>query len=214
MPAQLELPMRSHGGRRAGAGRKRRSAETVPHARRPAFEGARQPLHITLRVAREVWNLRSQRGFRSVERALRAERARGALRVVHYSVQGNHLHMIVETADRETLGRRMQAFSIRFAKAVNRMMGRRRGRVIAERYHLHVLRSSREVFNAVRYVLFNHVKHVRDRIEVDPFSSAPMFLATIPGEADVCTTTPRTWLLRDGWKRYGPIAAQRQIGPG
>jgi len=218
VPKQLELAMPRHGGARAGAGRKKRSEETVPHTARPAVDGE-HPLHITIRIARGVWNLRSQRGFRAVRDALEQEKKRGQLRIVEYSVQGDHLHVIAETADRVTLTRRMQGFGVRFARSVNAMMGRKRGPVIAERYHLHVLRTPREVRNAIRYVLLNHVKHrmltARDGIVVDPFSSGPWFAGW--GENarrarwSVVTGPPplseaRSWLLKTGWRRGGPIA--------
>ncbi|MBI2394327.1 MAG: hypothetical protein HYV09_32450, partial [Deltaproteobacteria bacterium] len=141
---QLELAMHRHGGARRGAGRPR-SSSSVSHAARPRFDGGKTPLHVTLRMARGVWNLRSQRGYRCVEHALAAERAAGALRVVHFSVQGNHLHLIVEASDAPTLSRRMQGFGIRLAKRINRMMGRARGRVLGGRYHARVLATPREV---------------------------------------------------------------------
>lgn len=223
--AQLPLDFRKHGGRRPGAGRKRRSDESVPHARRPAFDGARHPLHVTLRMARGVWNLRSQRGYRVIERTLRDERAQPAetrpLRVVHYSVQGNHLHLVVEADDRTTLSARMRSLSIRLARRLNAMMGRARGRVLAERYYLHVLRTTREVRNALRYVLLNHVKHAaqagRVGITVDPFSSGPAFghwsgVARLPdwspGTGPPPVATPATWSLRVGWLRHGAIGAR------
>lgn len=203
---QIELPIQTHGGTRKGAGRKRRSAETVPHASRPLFDGGRHPLHITLRLTRECYNLRSQRGLNCVRAALRAEQRRSTLRIVHYSVQGNHLHLVAEAHNRVVLGRRMQAFGIRFARAVNRMMERRRGRVVAERYHLHVLRTRSEARNAVRYVLGNHVKHAaqvgRVGIAVDPFSSAPTAATTGPP----LTSAPTTWMLRVGVPAGAPQA--------
>jgi len=216
-PKQLELRPPRHGGARAGAGRKKRSAETIPHTARPEVDSD-HPLHITIRVARGVWNLRSQRGFRAVRDALEQEKRRGELRIVEYSVQGNHLHVIAEVADRVALTHRMQGLGVRFARSVNAMMGRKRGRVIAERYHLHVLRTPREVRNAIRYVLLNHVKHgmltARDGIVVDPYSSGPWF-AHWPDKVrrarwSVVTGPPplsgaESWLLKTGWRRSGAI---------
>ncbi len=192
---QLDLEMIGHGGAREGAGRKPRSGATVPHARRPSFDGERHPVHVTLRMARNVWNLRSQRAFARVSKALHAEKQRGELRIVHYSVQGNHLHLIAEASDRLALARRMQGFGIRLAKLLNSMMGRRRGRVLAERYHVHVLRTRSEARNAVRYVLGNHVKHAAQvgkvGIAVDPFSSAQ-------DDASHPVARAATWFLRVG----------------
>ncbi|MBI2393717.1 MAG: transposase [Deltaproteobacteria bacterium] len=216
-PVQLALPMHRHGGARQGAGRPR-SSTRVTHAARPTFDGARTPLHVTLRMARGVWNLRSQRGYRCVEHALAAERARDALRVVHFSVQGNHVHLIVEADDRKALSRRMQGLGIRLARRVNAMMGRPRGRVLADRYHARVLATPREVHRAIAYVLCNHHKHSaqagRRGFAVDPFSSAPVFrhfakpsepLAWSPGKGPPPVAPPTTWLLARGWLRLGPI---------
>lgn len=216
-PVQLELPERRHGGRRAGAGRKKRSDETVPHASRPSVDGD-HPLHVTIRLARGVWNMRSQRGLRCVRTALAQEQRRAALRIVHYSVQGNHLHLVAEAANRTTLTRRMQGFGARLARSVNAMMGRKRGRVIAERYHLHVLRTPREARNAIRYVLLNHVKHSaqagRVGITIDPYSSGPWF-AHWPAQVrrnpaafvtrPPLLSEPESWLLQSGWRRAGTI---------
>jgi REP element-mobilizing transposase RayT len=213
-PVQLPLPERpGRGGARKGAGRKRRSLETVGHCARPIVDGT-HALHITVRVARGVWNLRSQRGFRAVRHALEQEKRRGELRIAHYTVQGNHLHLIAETSDRQTLTRRMQGFGARFARSVNAMMGRKRGRVIAERYHLHVLKTPRETRNAIRYVLLNHVKHAgqagRPGITVDPYSSGPWFAHWPEGtprvrwslvNGDPPLSEPCSWLLNTGWRR-------------
>lgn len=210
--------MHRHGGARPGAGR-RRTSQLVAHSPRPWFDGARTPLHVTLGMARRVWNLRSQRGYRCVEHALLAERRRGVLRIVHFSVQGNHVHLIVEARDRAALSRRMQAFGIRLARRVNAMMGRRRGRVLADRYHARVLGTPREVHRAIRYVLLNHVKHAaqvgRVGVAVDPFSSAPLFehfggrvepVSWVPGVGPPPVSAPECWLLRAGWLRHGSVS--------
>jgi len=203
-------PKVKRGGVRTGAGRPRRSDETVPHAAREPF-APRHPLHVTMRMRRHVWNLRSQRAFRVVERALRHEQRLGLVRFVHYSVQGNHLHLVVEAPDGPTLGRRMQGFAIRLAKGLNALMGRRRGRVLAERYHLHVLRTPTEVRNALRYVLTNAAHH-HGAPALDPYSSGSWFdgwyTPPAPGFTP-CTgppaiATPRTWLLSTGWRLAPP----------
>lgn len=211
-PTQHELPVRTWGGVRRGAGRKRRSAETVAHVARPSVQ-AKHPVHVTMRVTREVWNLRSERAFRVVQTALAAEKRLGAVRVVHYSVQGNHLHLLVEAPERSVLSRRMQGFAIRFAKRMNAMMRRRRGKVLAERYHARVLRTPTEVRNALRYVLRNGEKHVGARA-VDPYSSGPWFDGWSGGRPRVAWTPctgpppiaePRSWLLSVGWRLLGGL---------
>src|SRR3954452_17756284 len=156
-PEQQELPLKSWGGARRGAGtRPKGGRKTVPHRPRRRFR--RGALHITTRVRPEVWNLRWHRCFRALRRAFAGGCARFGFRLIHFSVQGNHLHMIVEAPDAETLGRAMKGLEVRMARALNRVM-RRRGSVFADRYHAHLLKSPREAANAVRYVLENRVVH-------------------------------------------------------
>lgn len=189
---QLELRFRRRGGKRPGAGRKPNGAKAgVSHLRRPRFARA-LPVHVTLRMARHVYNLRSQRAFAVIGRALARAADRLGVRIVRFSVQGNHVHLVVEAATTEALSRAMQGFSIRVAKGLNRMM-RRRGRVLSDRYHAHPLRTPTEVRRAVAYVRDNHRKHMAQigkplpRGYVDPYASEG---------AIVELPTPLTWLLR------------------
>jgi REP element-mobilizing transposase RayT len=159
------------------------------------------PLHVTLRMAPHVYNLRSRRSFRVIEAALRVGADRFDVRVIQFSVQGNHIHLLVEAPHRGALARAIQGFSIRVAKGLNRMMGRK-GRVFDDRYHARILRTPTEVRHAIRYILENARKHAAERGEtyapgyVDPYSSA--------GAPDLALPPAQTWLLRVGWKRAGP----------
>jgi REP element-mobilizing transposase RayT len=159
------------------------------------------PLHVTLRMAPHVYNLRSRRSFRVIEAALRIGGDRFDARVIQFSVQGNHIHLLVEAPNPRALARAIQGFSIRVAKGLNRMMGRA-GRVFDDRYHARVLRTPTEVRHAIRYVRDNARKHAAERGEicasgyVDPYSSA--------GAPEVALPRAQTWLLREGWKRAGP----------
>src|ERR1700682_5962344 len=127
-------------------------------------------------MAKGCWNLRSRRALLALRGAFEGGRDRFGFRLVHYSIQGNHLHLIVEAEGNESLARGMKGLEVRMARALNRMM-KRRGTVFADRYHAHVLRTPREVAYAVRYVLGNHAHHARQRGEevreqfADPFSS-------------------------------------------
>ena len=196
---QLPLPLPvAWGGRRRGAGRPRRSDESVPHAARPVIT-ARTPVHVTLRVCRGVWNLRSERSFAKIQRTLTHERDVARLRVVAFSVQGNHVHMIVECDSATDLSRRMKGFGARFAKGMNRLMGRTHGKVLAERYHAVVLRSPTQVKNALLYVIHNHVRHATRAgwtrpPPVDRFSGASV--APLARGSPDLVSTPRAWVLR------------------
>lgn len=143
---------------------------------------------------------------------------------MHYSLQGNHAHLIVEAHDRDAIGRGMKAIGARLALAVNRV-SEHTGRVLADRYHMHLLRTPREVHRALRYVLLNARRHLSGKSRaavratkaiLDPASSARWFdgwkLASRkePGalEAAAPDTPPpvaraRTWLLDVGWRRHG-----------
>src|SRR5687767_7131245 len=96
--------------------------------------------------------------MRELERSFAASFERNDFRLCHYSIQGNHAHLIVEADNEDALGRGMKALGARLARTVNRIFGRC-GTVLADRYHLHVLRTPREVRNAIAYVLLNARKH-------------------------------------------------------
>jgi REP element-mobilizing transposase RayT len=164
--------MQTWGGARLGAGRKPAGKRAgVPHRSREPFE--RLPVHVTFRMAQNVYNLRSQRSFNALKMAFRGAADRFGVRIVHFSVQGNHMHVIVEADDRPSLYRAMKGLSVRIARRMNTMMGRK-GRVLGDRYHTHVLRTKREVRNAVVYVRENHRKHgmaMPRALSIDPFCS-------------------------------------------
>ena len=149
------------GGRREGAGRPRGSGSRDPHRRRAPL-AARFPCHVTLRIRRGIPSLRKARLVREWRRSLREACERGRFRVVHYSLQRDHAHLLVEAASARDLACGMKSIGARLARAVQRAF-RRRGPVLADRYHLRVLRTPREVRNALAYVLLNVRKHWRER---------------------------------------------------
>ena len=189
------------GRRRKRLGRPPKAGSGVPHLRRTELS-RHHAVHVTLKAAAGVAGLRRQRMLVALEAAFAAARIRFGMRIVHYSIQGNHLHLLVEAADRDSLSRGMQGLAIRVAKTVNRLFARS-GRVWADRYHAHVLRSRREAANALRYVLGNFARHAANRGERRPFAdafSSVRFLGLAPAEAPVAP--PRSWLLRVGWRLW------------
>ena len=206
---QLGLDLHTWGGKRKGAGRKPAGARAgVPHQRRPALS-SHHPAHVTMRVLPHVWNLRSRRAFRAIGRAFASSKERDGFRLIHFSVQGNHLHLIVEARDAQRLSRGMQGLATWIARRLNQLIGRR-GKVFADRFHAHVLRTPREVARALAYVLGNFAVHASRRdasrarvkrptapqqaAKLDPYSSAG-------GEGPTLTAAPSTWLLRRGWRQ-------------
>jgi putative transposase len=211
---QLTLPApRTRGGRRIGAGRRPASHRRgVPHRRRPEHK-SRHPLHVTLRVRRGLPPLREQVLFTSVRRAL-GQASNSSFRLVQYSVQSDHLHLLVEAHDKTTLSRGVAGLTIRIARAINRLLGCR-GRVWGGRYHARPLRTPREVRNALVYVLQNWRKHQPGSHGIDPCSSGSWFDGwshVTPGPTPVVggrsppTAAARTWLASTGWRRHGLLS--------
>ena len=156
---QLALPVRATwGGRRKGAGRKPGPRPIVLHRAR-AEHKSRFPLHVTLRARADVGSLRGARLYPTIEAAIAAG-SRSVFRIVHFSVQGDHMHLIVEARDKTALSMGVRGLMIRVARALNRAAGRS-GPVWADRYHARDLRSPREVRNALCYVLLNARKHAQ-----------------------------------------------------
>ena len=215
LPIQLELRPRTWGGKRFGAGRKPSGRKVgVAHRTRPAHD-ARHPLHVTLRAAQGLPSLRTDPLFPAIQRAL-AQASRRGLRVLHFSVQRDHLHLLVEALDAGALSRGLQGLAIRIAKALNRVLGRR-GRVWADRFHARALRTPREVRNALVYILQNWAKHLRGARGIDLRSSAVSFDGwAIPIGFMKETSTvvaPRTWLAAIGWRRLGLIHPDERPAP-
>jgi REP element-mobilizing transposase RayT len=155
-PVQRELRFeRTWGGRREGAGRKvAKRRQGVAHRVRPQHK-ARHPLHVTLRGIKKLPSLRTQVIFFEMRRAL-ARVSRAWLRLLHFSVQSDHVHLLVEAHDKVSLSRGIGGLAIRLARSINRQLGRR-GRVWADRYHARPLPTPREVRHAIVYVLTNWV---------------------------------------------------------
>ena len=146
---ELESPT-SWGGSRAGAGQKPGSTRRDQHRRR-ALLASRHPCHVTLKVEKDLPHLRNAKLVAELERSWREACERGRFRLVHYSIQSNHVHIIVEANCAWHLACGLKAVTARFAHAVNRVF-RRAGRVLADRCHVHVQRTPREVRNTIAYV--------------------------------------------------------------
>ena len=166
---QVGFGFRTWGGKRKGAGRKRRRERAgVVHRRRPVLK-ARFPVHVTWRMRKGVWNLRTRRCFKALARAFWGGANRFGFRLVHYSVQGNHLHLLVEAQNERSLARGMNGLGVRVARGLNRVM-RRKGKVLDERYHGHILKTPTEVRHARSYLRENAREHFGHRGS-DPYAS-------------------------------------------
>ena len=160
----------------------------------------------------------------------RDQSARASFRIVEYSVQGMHIHLVCEASDRQALARGIQGFKIRVARAINRILGRKGG-VFKDRYHARTVTNPTQCRHTLAYVLNNQRHHAYDHMEsyppsrIDPCSSALLFdgwstrqrlkpwaQAPPTDTAGMATVaSPSTWLLRGGWKRGGGLIAPGAI---
>lgn len=198
--------------RRGGRRRKSEPAATVPHRARP-FHDRHHPAHVTWRIAKGIPSLRGFELAGAVGRTFRAItlshlRRRTSFRVIHFSIQSNHIHLIAEAGSKTTLMRALRGLGIWLARRINEQIGRR-GRVLASRYHARALTTPLAVRSAIVYVLQNHLHHRPSRWIVDECSSARWFTGWA-GRLPLADTPPpvapaQTWLGRTGWRRHGPI---------
>jgi REP element-mobilizing transposase RayT len=180
-------PGRKPKGKRAGA----------PHKERPALD-PRNPVHVVLRVVDAIRSLRKRHMYKALREATIAiarrelhDDARNAFRIVHISIQRNHIHLIVEAQHKRALSRGMQAFQISAAKHLNRavslktmraafgakwrtdaryraaMRDRRRGTVFPDRFHQEIITSPKQARHALAYVLPRKPLHALPGFERD-----------------------------------------------
>ena len=193
---------------------------------------ARYPLHIVMRALPDVGSLRLYETYLAIREATNVALGWGeSFRIIHYSIQHTHLHLIVEALDRKALWRGMHAFGISCARQINAALTarhgvKRAGAVFGDRYFARALRNPRAVRNCLSYVLNNwrhHGEHTTDRTrsrrawKIDPLSSAFAFdgwrerpdrthFKIPPDYEGGVVWTPSTWLLREGWRRHGLVS--------
>ncbi len=230
---QQTFEYRSHGGKRAGAGRPpkgKRSSE--PHKTRDAID-ARHPQHVTTRVVDGLGSLRKKDIYLAIREATLAVFRHDLFQIVHASIQRNHLHLLVEAAHKDALAKGMRVFLGSAAQRINRTLSKRtgvcrRGAVFADRYHSRALTTPRQVRHCLSYVLNNWRRHQEDQgrdWNVDPFSTglwfpgwkeradSPLLYKPPPTYVWLITWLPKTWLLREGWKKHAPISVREVPGP-
>jgi putative transposase len=220
----MRLPLaaaRTWGGARKGAGRKPRGRPSVPHVTRPKID-PRYPVQVTIRATPSLPSLRSPRVFGALRRAI-ARASIDRFRVIHFSIQQDHGHFIVEGDEPRRARGGMHGLAIRLALAVNRALGRK-GKVVGDRYHARPLTTPRQMRTSMVYVLLNFRKHLRAPACIDPRSSGPHFWGwqRVPGGAAAAnvapatnvappvnvappTVLPFTWMARTGWLRAGGL---------
>jgi REP element-mobilizing transposase RayT len=218
---QRTLKFVGHGGQRSGAGRKRAKGSRSHTSHKTRVHAYDVPAHVTLRLVDGLPSLRDRALYIAVEDAIRAGCYRFGFRVVEFSVQANHIHLLTEADTKIALSRGMQGLVIRIARAINKQLGRR-GKVFADRFHHRELTTPTEVRNCLVYVL-NNARHHGPRVAamprnaVDPYSSATWFEGW---SADIQSTRllraapvtiAETWLMLRGWKKAGGLIAPWEV---
>jgi len=203
------------GGARPGAGRKPKGerAMVTPARRKPLTRHV--PAHVTMRLVGGLPTLRSKEPFAIVRAAIASATDRFDFRIVHFSVQSNHVHLIVEARDEHAMGRGMKGLGVRMTRRLNSLWNRK-GPLYCDRFHAEPLETPRQVRNALLYVLNNARRHGVHAIgHCDPYSSGDWFDGWIDqpclgiDSADIrgrlpCSP-PRSYLLRVAWRRYGRL---------
>ena len=176
----------------------------MPHQTRPKLD-PRHPVQVTILAAPGLPSLRSARVFAALQRTI-ARASVDRFRVIHFSIQQDHGHFIVEGDEARRTRGGVHGLAIRLALAVNRAVGRK-GQVVPDRYHARPLTTPRQMRTSMVYVLLNFRKHLRAPACIDPRSSGPHFsgwrhapalLATAPATVPSCT-----WMARIGWRLAG-----------
>jgi REP element-mobilizing transposase RayT len=174
---------------------------------------------VTLRIKAGLPTLRTRAVLSVLHRVFAAARERFGFRLIHFSVQGNHVHLIVEGDDRGAVSRGMKGLAIRMAKALNKLWGRA-GSVFDDHYHEAPLATPRQVRNALAYVLHNAKKHgAKLRGLVDSFTSAAWFdgwkesIRLVGSMVQAPVTRARSWILQEGWRRRGLISIREAPAP-
>jgi len=100
----------------------------------------------------------------------------------------------------------MKGLEVRMARALNKAMGRR-GPVFADRYHMHLLLSLREAFEAVRYVLENWAVHAARENKPPPQGTDPYCSDWWADHVPRLVAPAQWWMLCVGVQRLRRQAA-------
>ncbi len=209
---QIDLFRR--GGLRAGAGRKPKGDRPlVPHDTR-ARVTRHTPVLVTTKLLPGLPNLRRESTLALLRETLAAGANRFGFWLIEYSIPSNHLHFVAEAQDEIALARGMKGLLVRVARALNRSW-ERTGRVVGDRYHARVLKTPREVRNALVYVLQNARKHGARILGIDAHSSGPWFSGWMDRtpRSDRALPEASSWLLLFGWLKGGRIATSEAPRP-
>jgi REP element-mobilizing transposase RayT len=152
-----------------GAGRKPLHDKAIRHSVRPKFNKPRS-LHLTLKVRSNKADIQSKKILKALHHAIRRARLKN-LKIIHYSLEYNHVHLLVEASSHQVLHSGMQALGISLSKAINKIK-KQAGTVYKHRYHFRRISSPKDYRNVLRYILGNGIKHGNSQSIINPYNSA------------------------------------------
>ena len=151
------------------AGRPAIHDKGIRHTTRPLIKKP-TPLHLTIKVRENKADIQNKIVLKSLHRAIMRGRLKG-LKIIHYTLEYNHVHILVEAKNNRVLHQGMQSFGITLSKAINRFK-KAKGTVYKHRYHFRQISSLRDLRNVVKYILNNGVKHRSTKSIVSFYNSA------------------------------------------
>ncbi len=180
-----------------GAGRPALHDKGIRHCERERINKPTS-LHLTIKVRDNKADIKNKSLLKALHHAIKRARLKN-LKVLHYSLEYNHIHLLVEASSNGIIHQGMQALGISLAKKINAIK-RLKGTVYKHRYHLRKLTSLRELKNVLYYIFNNGIHHSRTSSMLDPYNSLPAFvhLQSLYGpvakkiEADI----ERSWFLK------------------
>ena len=130
----------------------------------------RSALHLTIKVRENKAEIKTKKILKALHHAIKRARLK-RLKIIHYTLEYNHIHLLAEATNNEILHQGMQALGISLSKAINKIKSLK-GSVYKHRYHLKKINSRRQYKNVIHYILKNGIKHKRTSSIIDPYNSA------------------------------------------
>lgn len=153
---------------RKRAGRPPVNDAGIRHTSRPVISKPAS-LHLTIKVKRNKADIKNKAVLAILKKAILNARLKG-LKVIHYSLEFDHVHLLIEADNNKILGKGMQAFGVTLAKAINKLW-RLGGGVYKHRYHFRRITGSKDLRNVMNYIFKNGVKHKTAKSIINPFNS-------------------------------------------
>lgn len=150
------------------AGRPPKTDPGIRHTRRPLLKKP-SSLHLTIKIEKQKSHLKNKTILAILKRAILNARKQ-QLRVIHFTLEHDHVHLLIEAENNRVLGKGMQAFGVTLSKAINRLK-KLTGQVYKHRYHFRKITSSRQLKNVMSYIFRNGMKHGTSKNLISGYNS-------------------------------------------